>query len=321
MQEALIQHMAVLEQADLAGSSSVEAKYETQDAAGSNWTLWLGDSAERLQEIPPESIGLSVYSPPFLSLYTYSPSIRDMGNSQSAEEFFAHYRWIIEGVLRATKPGRLTAVHCAQVAAMKERDGFIGLKDFRGDLIRAYIAGGWIYHGEVAIQKNPQIQSIRTHSKGLTFTQLHKDSSWMRPALADYILLFRKPGENPDPIKCDVTNDEWIEWAEPVWTGIRETDTLNVVEAREDDDERHIAPLQLETIRRCVRLWSNPGDTILSPFAGIGSEGYVSVQCGRKYLGIELKPAYWQVAVKNLQRAEQLRDSVTVFDLMAQEKD
>jgi len=314
MQDALMQHMEVLEKEALQ-DSSVQDVYQTDEAAGTDWTCYLGDSAERLQEIPPDSIGLSVYSPPFLSLYSYSPSTRDLGNSGSIDEFFEHYRWIIEGVLRVTKPGRLTAVHCAQVAAMKERDGFIGLKDFRGDLIRAYVAGGWVYHGEVAVQKSPQIQSIRTHAKGLTFTQLHKDSSWMRPALADYILLFRKPGDNPDPVRCDVTNDEWIEWAAPVWTGIRETDTLNVVEAREDDDERHIAPLQLETIRRCVRLWSNPGDCILSPFAGIGSEGYVSVQLGRKFLGIELKPAYWRVAVKNLRKAEQLRDHVSLFDL------
>lgn len=305
MQDQLIRQMQDYEHRELHGDvASQELTYAQDEARGREWRLLLGDSAERLAELDAESVDLSVYSPPFLSLYTYSPTARDIGNSANAEEFFAHYRWIIDGVLRATKPGRLTVVHCAQVAAMKERDGWIGLKDFRGDLIRAYTSAGWIYHGEITIDKDPQAQAIRTHAKGLMFTQLRKDSSWMRPALADYLLLFRKPGENATPIHPDISNDEWIEWARPIWYGIRESDTLNAAEARESEDERHIAPLQLGTIERAIRLWSNPGDTVLSPFAGIGSEGYMAVKCGRRFVGIELKPTYWRTAIKNLGQAE-----------------
>ena len=316
MQEALIQHMTDYERQALGQQTDVRSVYIQEDAQGQSWRLMLGDSVERLEKVESNSIGLSVYSPPFLSLYTYSPSERDMGNSSSSEEFFRHYQFLLAELLRVTRPGRLTAVHCAQVAAMKERDGWIGLKDFRGDLIRAYVEAGWIYHGEVCIDKDPQAQAIRTHAKGLMFVQLRKDSSWMRPALADYIVLFRKPGENTVPISPDITNDEWIEWARPIWYGIRESDTLNVVEAREADDERHIAPLQLGTIERCIRLWSNPGETILSPFAGIGSEGYMAVKLGRQFIGCELKPSYFQTAVKNLQRAERLRgqQQLSLFD-------
>ena len=314
MQKELICYMQPYEQDELAQYTTTTADYVEDMAEGSHWRLLLGDSVERLKEVASDSIGLSVYSPPFLSLYTYSPSERDMGNNATAEEFFQHYRFLLDELLRVTMPGRLTAVHCAQVAAMKERDGWIGLKDFRGDLIRAYTAAGWIYHGEVTIDKDPQAQAIRTHAKGLLFVQLRKDSSWMRPALADYILLFRKPGDNPVPIHPDCTNDEWIEWAHPVWYGIRESDTLNVAEGREADDERHIAPLQLGTIERCIRLWSNPRETILSPFAGIGSEGYMAVKLGREFIGCELKPAYWRVAAKNLALANKQQQQLSLFE-------
>ena len=314
MQEALIQQMTEYERKALEGQTDVRSVYAQDDASGNGWRLMLGDSVERLSEVESDSIGLSVYSPPFLSLYTYSPSERDMGNSQSADEFFRHYQFLLAELLRVTMPGRLTAVHCAQVAAMKERDGWIGLKDFRGDLIRAYTDAGWIYHGEVCIDKDPQAQAIRTHAKGLMFVQLRKDSSWMRPALADYILLFRKPGENAIPVSPDITNDEWIEWARPIWYGIRESDTLNVVEARESDDERHIAPLQLGTIERCIRLWSNLGEIVLSPFAGIGSEGYMAVKLGRQFIGCELKPAYWKVAAQNIRQAVWHKSQPSLFD-------
>jgi DNA modification methylase len=182
--------------------------------------------------------------------------------------------------------------------------GVIGFRDFRGKTIGEFENAGWVYHGEVCLDKDPQAQAIRTHSKGLMFTQLKKDSSWLRPAMADYILVFRKPGENIVPIHPDINNDEWIEWARPIWYGIRESDTLNTAEARSDEDDRHVCPLQLGTIERCVRLWSNPGETVLSPFAGIGSEGYVSLKQGRRFVGVELKPLYARTAAKNLLRAE-----------------
>ena len=272
--------------------------------SGQNWRLIEGDCIEAMAAEPDNSIDLSVYSPPFIALYTYTASERDIGNCTSGEEFFEHFGYAIRALLRVTKPGRLSCCHVAQVPAMLERDGWIGMKDFRGDTIRAFVANGWIYHGEVCIDKDPQAQAIRTKSKGLLFVQMRKDSSWLRPALADYILVFRKPGENAVPILPDLTNEDWIEWARPIWYGIRESDTLRVAEGRESDDGRHICPLQLGTIERCVRLWSNKGDTVLSPFMGIGSEGHVSLTHGRRFIGCELKPEYFRQAVRNLETAE-----------------
>lgn len=280
---------------------------------GQDWTLTNGDCVDGVSTLRDDSIGLSVYSPPFLSLYTYSATERDMGNCASAEEFFEHFGFLIRDLLRVTMPGRHTCVHVAQVAAMLERDGYIGLKDFRGQTIKAYQDAGWIYHGEVCIDKDPQAQAIRTKAKGLLFVQMRKDSSWSRPALADYILVFRKPGQNTQPIQPDITNEQWIEWARPIWYGIRESDTLQVAEARDGDDERHICPLQLGTIERCIRLWSNPGDLVLSPFTGIGSEGYEAVRLGRKFVGFELKPSYAEVAARNLRTSELNKTQGSLF--------
>lgn len=273
---------------------------------GMGWTLYQDDCVERLHAVPAQSIDVSIFSPPFITLYTYSDSPRDLGNCANREEFYAHFRFVAEGLLRVLKPGRLVCCHVAQVPLQKAKDGVIGLEDFRGGVIRLFSEVGFVYHGEVCIDKDPQAQAIRTKSKGLLFVQLRRDSSWSRPGLADYILLFRAPGENRVPILPDITNDQWIEWARPIWYGIQESDTLNVREARADDDERHIAPLQLGTIERCLRLWSNPGELVLSPFAGIGSEGYQALLSGRRYLGIELKPEYAATAARNLQRAEAL---------------
>jgi hypothetical protein len=288
--------------------------YVTDDAYGGAWQLMLGDSYERLAEIGDNTVGLSVYSPPFASLFTYSPSDRDLGNSATRAEFFDHYGYIIDHMLRVTMPGRVSAVHCQQVATQKARDGYVGLTDFRGDIIRAHTERGWIFHGEVTIDKDPQAQAIRTKAQSLMFVQLQRDSAMSRPALADYILMFRKPGDNPERIDNDVSNDLWIEWARPVWYGIRESATLNVTVARENEDERHICPLQLPLIERCIRLWSNIGDTICSPFAGIGSEGYEAIRLGRRFIGCELKPSYWTTAVDNLRRAEYEAGLPTLFD-------
>ncbi len=303
-------------------------------AFGDDWAYYLGDSAEVLKGLPTDSVALSVYSPPFSQLYTYSASDRDMGNSRSDAEFFEHYRYIIGEVLRVTKPGRVTCVHVADIPAMLARDGYIGLKDFSGDVIRAYIAAGWTFDGRVPIDKNQQAQSIRTHAKGLTMTQMEKDRTWSRPALPDYILKFRKPGENKVPVVGgDVTRDIWIEWANPswpnehdrcgdagalaTWYGIRESDTLNVNPARSADDERHICPLQLGTIERCVRLWSNVGETVLDPFGGIASTGHEAVRLSRRFIGCELKQSYWQVGVRNLRRADENRVAPTLFSTLA----
>lgn len=288
--------------------------YITDEASGDDWTLWLGDSCERMAEISDNSIDLSIYSPPFASLFTYSPSERDLGNSASRAEFIEHYGYIIRENLRVTKPGRLACIHVQQLTTTKVTHGYTGLTDFRGDVIRAYVDNGWHFHGEVTVNKDPQAQAIRTKAHALTFATKNRDSAGTRPALADYLLIFRKPGDNAVPIKNDVTNDEWIEWAQPVWWDIKETRTLNVRVARDDADERHICPLQLDFIERCVRLWSNPGETVFTPFAGIGSEVYVARQLGRKGHGIELKPSYWRTAVDNLTNLEAELSHATLFD-------
>jgi DNA modification methylase len=288
--------------------------YVTDDARGENWHMMLGDSCERLGELPDDSIDLSVYSPPFASLFTYSPSLRDLGNSGDRDEFIEHYGFIIREVLRVTKPGRLSCVHVQQLTTSKAMHGVTGLTDFRGEVIRAHQAAGWTFHGEVTVDKDPQAQAIRTKAHALMFVTKNRDSSGTRPGLADYLLLFRKPGDNAVPIKTDVSNDEWIEWARPVWLDINETNTLNGRQARDDADEKHVCPLQLDFIERCVRLWSNKGETVLSPFAGIGSEGYVAVKQGRRFVGCELKSSYWASAVRYLTEAEQELALPTLFD-------
>lgn len=288
--------------------------YVVDDAHGAHYHLMLGDSCERLAELDDNSVDLAVYSPPFASLFTYSPSERDLGNSVDAAQFAEHYGYIVRELLRVIKPGRLCVVHCQQIVTQKWKDGAIGLTDFRGDLIRTHMGNGWIFHGEVTIDKDPQAQAIRTKATSLMFVTLNKDSSMSRPALADYLLMFRKPGDNETAIKPDCDNETWIEWARPVWYDIRETDTLNTSVAKESDDERHICPLQLGLIERCVRLWSNRGETVLSPFAGIGSEGYETIKAGRRFVGCELKPSYWRTAVKNLDTAERIVDMPKLFD-------
>lgn len=287
---------------------------------GDGWAIINGDCIEEMSGMPDESIDLSVYSPPFMSLYTYSPTHHDIGNCATDAEFFTHIGFMMRELLRITKPGRISCCHVAQVPAMLARDGYIGMKDFRGKTIAAFESNGWIYHGEVCIDKDPQAQAIRTKSKGLLFVQMKKDSTWSRPAMSDFILLFRKPGENAVPVTHDegnalaaLSNDDWISWARPIWYGIRESDTLQVAEARDNDDERHICPLQLGTIERCIRLWSNPGELVFSPFTGIGSEGYETIRLGRRFLGTELKASYAAVAAKNLRVAEAKRTQGSLF--------
>lgn len=310
--------------------------YVTDDAEGEGWRMMLGDSCERLAELADDSVDLCVYSPPFASLYTYSPSDRDLGNSTSMDEFAQHYRFILDEVLRVMKPGRIIAVHVQQVATQKWRDGVIGLQDFRGDVIRAHQEAGYTFYGEVTVWKNPQSQQIVKKVAALSFTNLEKDSSRSRQALADYLLIFRKPGDSEVPVLPECSRDDWIQWASPIWTtdedpldsldvgpmhscwfDIKETNTLNTAVAREAADERHICPLQLDLIERVVRLWSNRGELVLSPFGGIGSEGYVSIQHGRRFVGCELKPSYWQTAVTNLRTAENKVREGTLFCVLA----
>lgn len=291
--------------------------YVTDEDRGDAWLFMLGDTAERIAEIPEASVHLSVYSPPFQSLYTYSPSVRDMGNSLDRDDFFAQYAYIIRGNLRITVPGGLACVHVQQTTTTKATHGTIGMTDFRGDVIRAYQKEGWIYFGEVTVDKDPQAQAIRTKATALTFATKNRDSSSSRPALADYLLIFKKPGDRPEPVKNDVTNDEWIEWARPIWYGIRETNTLNARIAREDDDERHLTPLQLDFIERCIRLYSNLGDTVFTAFGGVGSELYMAVKLGRRAVGIELKASYWQTGCQYLHELESEMSAPTLLDGLA----
>lgn len=278
-----------------------------------DWTMIHGDCVDELAALSEASIDLSLYSPPFLGLYTYSASERDMGNCTTPEQFFAHFAFFVRELLRVTKPGRHTCVHVADITSTAQTHGVIGLIDFPGMTIRAFQAAGWVFHGRITIDKDPQAQAIRTHSKALLFVQLRKDSSWLRPALADQVLVFRAPGENAVAVHPDLSHNDWIEWARPIWYGIRESDTLNAAVARENNDERHICPLQLGTIERCVRLWTNPGELVLSPFAGIGSEGFEAVRLGRRFLGIELKQSYYETACENLHGAEHLKTQGHLF--------
>lgn len=312
--DSIIENIGDLERKALSGQGeeSIPPGY-IKTANGAHWTLHNGDCVEVMAGMPSECVDLSVYSPPFATLYTYSDNPRDMGNCVNYDQFYEQFRYAIEQIFRITKPGRLTCVHVAQTTTTLASDGVIGLNDFRGAVIEAYKRAGWVHHREVCIDKCPQAQAIRTHSKALLFVQMEKDRSWSGPALADYILVFRKPGEPTVPIRGGLSKDEWIEWARPVWYGIREADTLNAPEARSDKDERHICPLQLGVIKRCIRLWSNPREVVFSPFSGIGSEGYQSLLEDRQFVGAELKPEYYEVALKNLRRAELQRGQQDLF--------
>jgi DNA modification methylase len=285
------------------------------------WALYNADCVEVVASLPDNSVGYSVFSPPFASLYTYSDSPRDMGNSRTYEEFAGHFAYLAADLFRVTKQGRLVSFHCANIPLMKERDGVIGLRDFRGDMIRWFQAAGFIYHSEVTIWKDPVIEMQRTKSLGLLHKQIKKDSCRSRMGNPDYVVTMRKDGENFEPVSH--TNetfpvDQWQKWASPVWMDIDQGNTLSYMQARDSNDERHICPLQLDVIERCIELWSNPGDIVLSPFAGIGSEGYVAVTRGRRFIGVELKPSYYEVAVKNLIAAEQETERISIFDLTGQ---
>jgi DNA modification methylase len=275
-------------------------------ASGEGWTIINGDCVETLAGLPARSIDYSIFSPPFASLYTYSNSPRDMGNCRTTEEFFEHFGFMVRELLRVMKPGRNVSFHCMQFPASKERDGYVGLKDFRGDMIRAFQAQGFIFHSEVVIWKDPVTQMQRTKAIGLLHKSVRDNASMCRQGLPDYLITVRAPGQQDERVTHTPDNypvSYWQKIASPVWMDINPSDTLQYQSAREHADERHICPLQLEVIRRGIELWTNPGDVVLSPFAGIGSEGHVAVQMGRKFVGIELKSSYYQQAVRNLENA------------------
>lgn len=300
-----------------------------------NYSAYHADTVEVAQAMPSDSVHHSVFSPPFETLYTYSNSDRDMGNSKDSNEFWNHYRFLIAEQFRVMMPGRLVAIHCMNLPTSKQNDGYIGIRDFRGEIIRAYQSAGFIYHSEVVIWKDPVVAMQRTKALGLLHKTIKKDSAMSRQGIPDTMVIMRKPGENPEPIEGALTHytgdnpppnfrrvdyddnrcawvednsyatpiDVWQRYASPIWTDINQTDTLQYREARDTDDERHIAPLQLGVIERCLQLWSLPGEVVWSPFMGIGSEGYVALRMGRKFIGAELKESYFKLACRNLEQA------------------
>lgn len=276
-------------------------------AIGETYAAYHGDCVEVVSGLPDRSVDYSIFSPPFASLYTYSNSPRDMGNCRDDGEFFAHFAHLIKELRRVMKPARNVSFHCMLMPTSKERDGYIGLRDFRGDLIRAFQAEGFIYHSEVCIWKDPVTAMQRTKALGLLHKTVRGNASMSRQGIPDYLVTMRSPGEG-DPAErvkhgSDYPVDKWQKVASPVWTDIDPSDTLQYRSARDHDDERHICPLQLEVIRRGIDLWTNPGDVVLSPFMGIGSEGYVALQMGRRFVGAELKTSYFEQSARNLEAA------------------
>lgn len=351
----------------IANNGKVKAKAiaeETIIESGANWQVRLGDNISRIKELADNSIGLGITSVPFPGMYAYTDDPRDMGNVKDYDEFFTHMDFLIPELLRVMQQGRTFCIHLTQGVSMVSREGFMGLKDFRGDTIRAFQKHGFIYASEVTIDQCPQLEAVRNNTHGLLFKSLSQDASIMRMGLADYVLMFRKPGKNENPIKAGksskynpgagwITEEEWIEWASPVWyrhvatdgrlaqsqpsypalsmkalhqgkggkkfNGINDTDVANVAIARSPEDERHLCPLQFGIIERCVKLFSNPGDLVLDPFNGVGSTGIKAIELGRDYTGIEIKPSYFATAVKYLRQAESgsMQRQTTIFDLIA----
>lgn len=329
MAERISEHMKDLMKTELKKTRERKAEIKIEVVKSDRWRVVLGDSIPVLQKEPDESVDYSIFSPPFASLYTYSDALADMGNCRTNEEFFSHMQYLVPELFRITKSGRCLSFHCMNLSSTKERDGVIGIKDFRGDLIRLFSSAGFIYHSEVCIWKDPVVAMQRTKAIGLLYKQLRKDSALSRQGVPDYLVTMRKPGVNRKPITkthdsfpvtewqryaspiwSDISRDD-VElardgdslerFAKPIWMDIKQSETLQHKSAREQKDERHICPLQLEVIRRAVRLWSNPEDLVLSPFMGIGSEGYVSLQLRRRFFGVELKRSYWEQARRNLE--------------------
>lgn len=308
MQASMVEHMKTMMQKGVKGAAMEKTQYREDVATGKGWEMRLGDCVKVTQSLDPDSIDYTVFSPPFASLYTYSNSDYDMGNVQSDDEFAAQFKYLVEQLMRITKPGRLCSFHCMNLPASKTRDGYIGIKDFRGELIRTFIEAGWIYHSEVVIWKDPVTAMQRTKALGLLHKQIKKDSAMSRQGIPDYLVTMRKPGENPDPVTHTNESfpvDVWQRYASPVWMDINPSRTLTYREGRDDDDERHICPLQLDVIERAIDLWTRPSDLVFSPFGGIGSEPVSAIKMGRRALAVELKESYWDLAVKNLRAAQQ----------------
>lgn len=278
--------------------------------------LYNGDCVHVMKGLPESSVGFSVFSPPFGDLFVYSDSIADLGNVADDDQFFEQYGHVCAELFRVLKPGRLCAVHCTDLPTRKSRDGVIGIKRFSDAIGDAHQRAGFIFHCRITVWRDPVVEMQRTKALGLLYKQIQKDSAMSRMGLADYIMVFRKPGDNPEPIghkPADFPVDMWQQWASPVWMDIRQGNVLNVRIARDDADERHLCPLQLDLIERALTMWSNPGDTVLSPFMGVGSEGYSSLKLKRRFVGAELKPSYFRQAVRYLAEIEAVNDAGDLF--------
>jgi len=297
------------------------------EAHGARWTLYNADCVDLARQLPDRSIDLALYSPPFANLYTYSDSMLDMGNCEDDRAFLKHYEFLVAELHRIMVPGRLVVVHCKDLVNYKGRDGMAGLRDFPGDLIRVHQAAGFALHSRVTIWKCPVTEMQRTKAHGLLYKTLRADSTFSRQGLAEYLLIFRRWAEEgeenfvkPVPHASeDFPLERWQEWASPVWMTIDQTDVLNVEAAREDADEKHMCPLQLDVIERAVGLWSNPGDVVFSPFAGIASEGHGALQLGRRFVGVELKESYFKQAIGYLERAERGELQTDLFSTVRKE--
>lgn len=301
----MIEHMRGIMNESLAGQINIVDEYREDTISSENFTIHLGDCVKWLRRTPDDSIDYSIFSPPFADLFVYSNSDHDMGNCANDAVFIEQLRFMIAEIYRVIKPGRNVSFHCMNLPTTKMRHGHIGLRDFRGDLIRAFQDAGFIYHAEVAIWKDPVVAMQRTKALGLLHKTIRENSTMARNGLPDYVVTMRKPGENAVRVTHgdDLTVAMWQKYASPIWTDINQSRTLNKIPARDNNDEKHMCPLQLDVIERCIHLWTNPGELILSPFAGIGSEGYCSVRMGRRFIGIELKPQYFDLAVQNIEEA------------------
>lgn len=297
--------------------------YDQTEIHGKNYSIYNGDCVQLIKNIPDNSVHFPIFSPPFANLYIYSNDLADMGNCKNSDEFFEQFDYLIPELLRITIPGRLCAVHCKQLVKYKGRDGAAGLQDFRGQIIEHFEKFGWQYHSEITIWTDPVLEMQKTKSHGLLYKQLRKDSSYSRQGLPDYLVIFRKwAKEDEEDLIQPVEHTKegfplpfWQRYASPVWMDIQRTNVLNCKQARDNQDEKHICPLQLDVIGRAIELWTNPGDIVFTPFLGIGSEAYQAIMQGRKAIGFELKPSYFNIANKHLQEAEQSNNQITIFDL------
>lgn len=317
MSQSMVSHMREFSKKEISGCHREIDAYQRYILDGDGYALHLGDCVDVVGEIESDSIGYTIFSPPFASLYTYSNSPRDMGNCRDHADFYRHFKFLVGDLLRVTKPGRLLSFHCMNLPSTITRDGVIGIIDFRGELIRMFVDAGWIFHSEVVIWKDPVTAMQRTKALGLLYKQLKKDSCLSRQGIPDYLVTMRKPGTNNEPVTktpdCFPVG-LWQRYASPVWMDINPSRTLQYRAARDNDDERHICPLQLDVIERAIELWSNPGDLVLSPFAGIGSEGYVALKMGRRFVGAELKRSYFNVACRNLAAAKKSQGGLFAED-------